>query len=250
MLIIRRNQMETLALAQLKYFEDDMVAHIRKYFPNHFRVARETAIREVIRHGVRKAGRHGFKSERNVCLYITVMLMLGSNFDSDALYPWAALVLKNEDNLSPSARADRLADDALKFLGQIAGPNNRHMNRAFLTIQKNYDKIISAPPAAEIESYVRHQLRQLYPRKFETVGEPVIRDMIGSGIAHAKGYGIIEQRGTVLYIILMFMLGSSFDKDPFLPWLMTILRDTAIDQDTKVDRLYTGVLSFLNNWLS
>ena len=87
MLIIRKEQMNSLKQLPSKAFEDSMVEHVREFFPNHYRVAGEPAVREVIKYGIVQTQKYDFTSERNVCLYITVMFMLGSNFDSDIFFP-------------------------------------------------------------------------------------------------------------------------------------------------------------------
>ena len=144
MLTIRDEQMEALALPVLKNFEDEMVEHIKEFFPNHFRIIGAFQIRNVVRYGIERAKTYGFTTQRNVSLYITLMPFLGSNFDIDDIQlPWTKKILYDKNIKNPSARIDKLADRAIAFSDEIAGKDNIHLNRVLIKLHKKFDDILS-----------------------------------------------------------------------------------------------------------
>ncbi len=64
MLIIREEQMSVFEQVSFRRFEDSMVVHIKTFFPNHFTIAKEPVIRDVIRYGIERAEAYDFATER------------------------------------------------------------------------------------------------------------------------------------------------------------------------------------------
>ena len=110
---IRQEQFESLRRANLQKFEDEMVDHLREFFPDQYSMAGEPKIRQMIRYGTQKAATYGIVGQRDVCLFIDVMVEFGSDFDSDPGLPWASAILKDEDEEDPSVKADRLYSMAI-----------------------------------------------------------------------------------------------------------------------------------------
>src|SRR5687768_1038870 len=106
MLIIKNAQVKAFGNAALKNFEEEMVRHVKEFFPNHYRMIRENELRTFINYAFLRAKEYGFTTKRNVCLYLNNMLALGSNFDHDPLYPWVYDILKEKTRHSPIARID------------------------------------------------------------------------------------------------------------------------------------------------
>jgi len=251
MLKIRKEQMATFRTAAFRRFEDDMVEHVKEFFPNHYRIAGEPIIRNVIQYGIERSQIYDFTTERNMCLYITVMFMLGSNFDTDFFFPWAPEILKDKSEADPSVHADKLADTALDFMKRIAGENNEDMNRAFLTLRKELSQIFSQTPTGNFAIHAKDLLQRLYHRKYTVLGDRTIDRLVNVGRKTAADYGITSGNGQILLIVLMFFLGSACDREPFLPWMKDILTDPAMeDQDKKVKRLYEESVNYMEKRLT
>jgi hypothetical protein len=107
MLKIRKEQYEELGKISLKRFEDNMVEHIKEFFPENYDALGETVVRKVIEYGVERAEAHGFETEPDVNMYIDLMFLLGSHFDTDPQLPWAAEILQEEST------EDKLTEDEL-----------------------------------------------------------------------------------------------------------------------------------------
>jgi len=251
MLHIRKEQMTTFRTAAFRRFEDDMVEHVKEFFPNHYRIAGEPIVRNVIQYGIERSQMYDFTTERNMCLYITVMFMLGSNFDTDFFFPWAHEILKDKSEADPSVQADKLANTALDFMKRIAGENNADINRAFLTLRKEHTQIISQDPTGNFAIHIKNLLQRLFHRKYVVLGDQTIDRLVNVGRKTAADYGITSVNGQILLIVLMFFLGSACDREPFLPWIKDILTDpTMEDQGKKVKRLYEESVNYMEKWLT
>ncbi|RZB35488.1 MAG: hypothetical protein SRB2_03081 [Desulfobacteraceae bacterium Eth-SRB2] len=255
MLVIRAEQAEALKVAAVNNFVKSMVAHIKEFFPNHFRVFTGKGAHVVAEYAVKRARRHDFVTERNVCLYLNVMLILGSNFDDDPQLGWTTRILKDEDITDPSDRADILMDKTLEYFDVIAGVNNRQINRTFLKLDREFSKAVSAPSQGPFEADARNLLKWINPNKYEAVGDKSIRELIEIGMDSANQYEVFSESGMLLYISLMFILGSGFDRDPQAPWAKKDLNDPNIETgNERADQLLKDFMSnlklFLKNYHS
>ncbi len=250
MLKIRPEQMEELSKVTLKAFEDDMVEHIKEFFPKYYEIMGEPTIRNVIQYGVDRAEEYEFTSQRDVCLYINLMFFLGSDFDVDPQLRWVEAILRDETITDPATRIDTLYDTATEYLDEVAGVNNGNLRRAILNIREIPIQDFSDSATGNIERKKIAMLRKVWPHKYEKIGEAVMARLILHGIESAGRYDITTERGIGIFIGLMFMLGSGFDTDPQFPWAAEILSDESItDQVTRTDRLYKESMAFLEKWL-
>jgi hypothetical protein len=97
MLVISAQQMKALGQAALKNFEDEMVVHSKKFSPRLCEVLGDEQLREAIRRAIGRAGEYGFDLRGPVRLYIEMMFLYGSSFDTDPQYPWAAQALRSSE---------------------------------------------------------------------------------------------------------------------------------------------------------
>ena len=92
-------------------------------------------------------------------------------------------------------------------------------------------------------------LSNLFPEKYEYIGEDCVNGLIQLGVESAKRYEITGERGLAVYIGLMFILGSGFDNDPQFPWAAEILNDETItDQIERVNGLRSAAMLALEQW--
>lgn len=94
MLRIRPAQMAVLSELEVRKFEDWMVVHLRRFFPDQCAAIGERRLLETIRYGIRRAAHYGFTAKRDVCKYIDLMIVFGRDFDTGQRTPWAAEILK------------------------------------------------------------------------------------------------------------------------------------------------------------
>ncbi|TDH18496.1 hypothetical protein EXU57_23145 [Segetibacter sp. 3557_3] len=250
MLVILNKQMEVFKAHALKNFEEEMVEHIREFFPNHFKAIQEKGIRNTIEYGYLKARKYGLSTKRNVCLYINNMMLLGSNYETDPLYPSIRLILNDETEEHPNYRVDKLCEKVLDITHQIMGRQNVFLIRALLNILSNSDTLLETVMNGRTSGPL-YYLNQVFPQKYAAVGEPDLLKMIGIGTRNARRYGITSQPNLLIYFVCMFMLGSGFDRDPKYAWAGKILNDPgSSDQSEKVEALYNSAINNLRTALS
>lgn len=245
MLKIRNKQMEAFERADAPHFEPRTIRHLKEAFPKHCEFLGEDGIRTVVRYGVQQASAYGLTNQSGVGLFIDLMLLLGRGFDTDSQLPWATEILNDESRADQNERADNLFEKATEYLDRVSGPSNEFIDEAQRRIL--YASIEPPSHNARFEDEVSSRLQNIWPQKHAYLGEAGARRLIRQGIEAAKGYGITDESGFLVYIGLMYMLGSSFDTDPLFAWASAILNDEE-DQAGKVGRLYFEAINYLKQW--
>ena len=110
---IRKEQMQAFSEPKLKEFEDFMVGHLNKWFPEEGQKLGEKEVRHRIRDGIDRADGYGIVGRRDVIKFIDVAFALGPAFDEDPNLPWAGRILENVA-LDPSAKVNQLVEAALE----------------------------------------------------------------------------------------------------------------------------------------
>lgn len=253
MLQISQSQMNVFKQIPLASFELQMVEHANKYFPNHCRVAGDEAVIARIHHATCQAQAYGFITQRDCCLYVTTMFMLGTHFDTDPMYNWVSTFLEPELEESDIDRAVELAETSQAFLQKCIGKENRDINRCFINLQSDASNIIRLFEDENIvyEQVIAEQLFAVFPTKAQLLGEHAINQLISDGLAMAATYGLTESPSKALLTIMMFLLGSSIDDDPFVPWVKSMLNDETIKSEhQRVQALQARCMGFIEQWMT
>ncbi len=114
MLTLRKEQLAVFGPLGKKIFEDRMIAHLKKVFPEQSESLGEPKLRETIQYGTQHAAAYHIISERDVCKYIDLMILYGRDFDKDPNLPWAQSILQNQAIRNPSSKIERLYKAAKK----------------------------------------------------------------------------------------------------------------------------------------
>jgi hypothetical protein len=112
MLTIRKEQLAVFGPLGEKTFEDRVIAHLKKVFPEQSESLGEPKLRETIQYGAQRAAAYRIISERDVCKYIDLMVLYGSDFDKDPKLPWAQSILQNKGIKDPTIKIDNLFNAA------------------------------------------------------------------------------------------------------------------------------------------
>ena len=91
-----------------------MVDHLNQFFPRQCKVVDEPEVRSLIREGIGRAGKYGFRSEQEICRFVDLMMVFGPRFDQDA--PWAEAILTRPGSPDPLAQLLTAAKAHLKAL--------------------------------------------------------------------------------------------------------------------------------------
>ncbi len=246
MLIIRREQMEVFRAAALRGFEDEMVTHLAEFSPALSKVAGEQQMRKAVRLGMERAGAYGLDLRGPVRLYLELMLLFGSAFDTDPQYPWAAEILNDRDTGPQMQRAERLHAATLEYRRKVAGPDDAYTLRALKNIRAFACQTLTFG-REDLAAAMRRELVFLYPEKAAFVGDEGLSALILKGRDGARVQGFNTPRGMALVILLMFSFGHGCGADPLYPWIARTLRDeTLSDVEEKAKRLEKKALIWLD----
>jgi hypothetical protein len=114
-----------------------------------------------------------------------------------------------------------------------------------LVIRKEQMEVFAGITTRQFEDSMVEYVQGAFPKAFNDLKEPRIREIIHFGWDKARDYGLKSERGVRLYVNLMFLLGGGFDTDPQLPWAKRILLDeTVTDEVQKNDALYDEFIDY------
>jgi hypothetical protein len=243
---IRQQQADSLKQTALQKFEDEMVEHLKKFSPQHCKVAGEPAVREVIRIGIENASKYSFTNRGPLRFYIELMFMFGSYFDTDPQFPWAGAVLKDPEVVDQTIRADRLYAAMNKYLADVSGPDHQFLIEAMRRLSRlRIEDFLT--PGPDLEEGILEKLRSVYPQRCEYLGEPVLRTMIRHGFKLADIHSLANDRGRVLMGGFAFAMGHGFAKDPLYGWVgRRLTKPKSSSAADRVEELYSKALLYLS----
>jgi hypothetical protein len=111
---IRTEQKDAFQAEAMLDFEDRMVAHVERCLPERAATLGDVELRARIRLGIERAASVGFVAERDVCRFIDLMLVFGSEFDRNC--PWAAEILEGRTADDPLGTIHALFERGLEQL--------------------------------------------------------------------------------------------------------------------------------------
>lgn len=250
MLVISSVQIETLRQAARRSFDNEMVAHLGGFSPPLVKAIGEDQLHRVIDFGVVRAGSHGFTHRGPVRLYLELMLLFGSHFDTDPQYPWAAEILAGADPDSQMRHAGQLYEQALDYRSKVAGPDDAYTLEALSKISL----LASQPLDLSWQGFVPEMLQELafvYPQKAAYVDNQRLESLILEGIESARTHRFATLRGAALMVVLMLAFGHGCANDPLYPWIgRTLHKQIIADPEMRAKRLEHKALTWLKHVLA
>jgi hypothetical protein len=248
---IRQEQTVAFRQYHLQKFEHEMVVHLERFAPKHWKVIGEPTGREVIQLGIQQAQKYGFTNRGPVRFYIELMFMFGSYFDTDPQYPWAIAVLNDRSDRHQMTHADRLFDAAREYIAQVVGPKDKYLLEALHRLSKTrIERLLR--PEAPLEETAFRALHSIYPQNCEYLGEMVVRESIRYSLGLARSsYGFTTAKGALLIVALTFFVGRDFSNDPLYGWIARRLdARRQPDPTARVEELYSKAMLYLRNTLA
>ena len=183
MLVMRKEQMAALKQLAQHGFEAEMLDHLAGFSPRLFKLAGKESMQRAISFGIERAKSYGFDLRGPVRLYLELMVLFGSHFDTDPQYPWAAEILADAKSASvPQAqRAERLYMKAVECRQMIAGTNEAYVLKA----SRKIAQIIRHSPELSPDDFTSEMLRlakSVHPEKADYVGDGVLEALIRKGM--------------------------------------------------------------------
>lgn len=251
MLEIRSEQLRILGGAARSAFEADAINHFFEYYPHECGRAGREQVTKLVRLGIERALVHGYTKQREVILYINLMMILGSGFDRDPQIPWVARQLNDLSFKDSFERIQRTFSSTLKYLADCYGPKNGEMVKTLVRLRDSHLELAPQSEGIPLRGDICKLLEFFAPRKFAVDGETAVRALVEEAIWRSLDYGIRGACGVTVYASLMFLLGVDFDSDPMYAWAGEILRGRAPgDEDARVGQLYAAALRYVNTVLS
>jgi len=248
MLQLRQEQLDAFESIEATFFPARMQAHLVEYFPRHAALLGESGCRDVIRNGIDSARSHGFTRQAPAALLIDLSLLLGRGFDNDVQLPWAAHILADTGYTEDIPRAQRLHAVAMDYLDLVSGPDNEYIDNAQRRLLYEHPDLFTGSAEAFSEE-VLFRLERIWPEKHARVGSAQMGLLITQGVARARAYGILSEPGWLVYVIMMYMLGSGFDRDPMFAWAQPVLQGCRGRNQAESTRLlHAAGLGYLKNW--
>src|SRR5947209_12294941 len=201
---------------------ENVLSHLWKRYPQHCVIQTDPRSRRAIDVGIDRAATHGFHAPAQVRAFVTLMLMLGSHFDEDPQLPWAGDYLHRRKNASRAEVMAGLLAEAKERLEPVIGRNGEYYRRSLAWIEaRSFDTLVMTYD--DTDDGLRTLLRRLHGRKYQVIGEDSVATLIRAARISARKNGLITRPGVVVYLTLMFLLGSAIYRDPFHPWLNATL---------------------------
>lgn len=285
MLVMRASQMQAFEKIAVQRFEEGLLEHVRTFFPEHAAALGETALRRVLRYGLQRAESRGLRGERGVYLYLALMFLLGSGFEDDPQLralpvlqtapvpaepqaqaaaetgtstasaslstssgPAPAVAVAESGLETPDQRIEIIYGQASALLDRIAGPEQTPLP-LMLNVWRQ-PQVYEGLSGPSIGHRLLLLLQMLAPEKYRALGEEALRGLVRLGYENARRQGLSTEPGLMHYVALMFMLGSSFDRDPLYPWAAAVLGDPTLqDAAQKGAALREAALAFLGRCL-
>lgn len=222
-----------------------MLVHLSEFSPPLFKMLGEEQMRKAIRFGIAQASRHGFTLRGPVRLYLELMLLFGSHFDTDPQYPWAAEILANQEAGSQMQRAEWLYEKTMDYRQKVAGPEDAYTIDALRNIATFLRQPIALYNARLVPAMLQ-DITSLYPQKAAYVGMEGLEALIRKGIHGAERQRFSSDKGGALVIALMLAFGHGCGYDLLYPWIVDTLKDEAnTDPEMRTKHLEEKTISWI-----
>jgi hypothetical protein len=136
------------SLPEAPSFGHRLLLLLQALAPQKYQILGDAILRDVVRHGYGAAKQHGLTTERGAMIYLSLAFLLGSGFDHDPLYPWAAEALADPGLTDPGQKSAALYAAARKHLAKCPpGCSRRADLTAALEMRpaKPYRRIVEKP---------------------------------------------------------------------------------------------------------
>ena len=248
MIVIRQNQLDSLLEAGLAEFENEMMAHSKEFSPRLTELLGDEQLRIAVGQAMDRAASYGFTYRGPIRLYIELMFLCGSDFDTDPQYAEIRKELNATDD--QMARADRIWKGVVDYNSRVSGENNINVLKAEEYLAEFAESPIIFSEGSFVSSIV-NEMTTAFPQKVDYIGKEGLTKLIDKGRATAQKYELSSLRAQALIIILMFSFGHGCTHDPLYPWISRTLLDEQIkDSEARTRRLEKKARTWLDHVLA
>ena len=224
MIIIRAEQMKVFEQAARQQFEEKMMAHSKDFSPRLCEVLGEDQLRVAIRNAMKRAESHGFTNRGPVRLFIEMMFLFGSSFDTDPQYAAMCEPLGGSDD--QMWRAQQMHQGSLDYLDNVAGQDAVNVHKALRDLLAFAREPVTF--SDDFTGDLLREMKRIFPQKAVYVGEAGLRALIAEGFAEARRYEFSDKRQQGLIVVLKYAFGHGCMDDPLYPWIAQTMKDEKI----------------------
>lgn len=179
-MVIRPEQMAQMEQYAERAFQSEMADHLHAFAPARTRSMGGEWLKTLVNTGVSRARGHGFTLRGPLRLYLDLMFLFGSDFDTDPQYPWAGEVLKEQG--MEMERACLLYGASREAMNKIAGPDGALMALGLGRIAET--PLRDFHP--EEQNWTPQALCRAYPEKARHAGPEGMRALFGEAAERAQ----------------------------------------------------------------
>ena len=96
MLVISQKQMKIFQNTEIRKFEDRMLEHLRKVFPEETDAIKDNELLKLIQAGINNAQKYEMEMEWDIRRYIECSFLYGWDFDKNKKTEWAINILEDK----------------------------------------------------------------------------------------------------------------------------------------------------------
>jgi hypothetical protein len=246
--IIRAEQMRVFEQAARRRFEEEMVAHSKDFSPRLCEVIGDEQLRVALRSAMKRAEDYGFTNRGPMRLFIEMMFLCGSAFDTDPQYQAVGEALRS--SVHQMVRAQQIHEAHIDYLERVSGPGATNVRAALGNLLAFAQMPLTIPPDDLVGGLFR-EMNRMFPQKVAYTGEAGLTAIIHEGIAEARRYAFTTVRQETLVVVLMFAFGHGCTDDPLYPWIAGTLRDDRIvSPAARAERLERKAVTWLEHVLA
>lgn len=243
-MVIRGEQLRALEQDSRRRFEDEMMAHSKEFAPPLCEVIGDDQLRLAIRSAMQRAEAYGFTNRGPIRLFIEMMFLCGSAFDTDPQYPAIGDVLRKPGD--QMQRAQQIHEGYLDYLERVSGPRAANVHKALRELLNLCRGPLTF--SKDFEGDMLGHMHAVFPQKTEYIGDAGLKILIQEGIGEAREYKFNTPRQTALIVILKYAFGHGCTNDLLYPWIQRTLQDEKIvDPAARSARLEKKSITWLEH---
>lgn len=235
--------MRAMERAVAAEFAEQIATHLFEFAPQHCRALGRARVVSIARDGIARARACGFERRGEVQLFVDLVFLFGSAFDSDPQYHWLHRFLDDSQS-DAAARADALHAAAMDYIEKVAGLDRAAYREAMARAQQlDFDRLA---PDMDAQAMGMRYFRHVSPAKLGYVGEPALSALIAHAAASAQKLGATSGASTFRLAALMFVLGHGVLEDAQYPWVADLLADgEGMSADERIARIPSRAFAYL-----
>lgn len=206
-----------LRMSKVDAFVAECTAKLKQMDPFHTKTAGDAAVEETVRLGLARGRKYGITETSSVTLYAQIMVLLGSFFDIDPMYPWAGEWLNApRDGDTQTDTMNRLRGGLINTLGKISGPDGAG-SLAFLS---RMDSFLTdpAPDVAVTADTIQMLATRLCPERAELGGPDAIAAIVTNAMREADAARVTALKPVTSMAVLGVVYGLHVFDDPLHQW--------------------------------